>query len=108
MNDPCTILNANQQSAVRKLADKRGAYFNRPAIMGGMHLSDQEYDHLMHYLQRNDGIDIVPGDDGQFASDFTPTPGILEIIRQLDSGSKNGVSMDVLISWSKPQSHKIA
>jgi len=84
MSETHSLLNNKQQFAVRWLAERRGGYLDRRAIIEHTELTIPEYEHLMHVLEERRYIDIVPVDSGQYASDLNVLPAILELVRQLD------------------------
>jgi hypothetical protein len=113
--DGVRTFNEKQKSAIRWLASKSGLYLDRRAVIENTQLSSAEYGHLLRYLNQRKCVEIVPVDNGVFASDFHVASSIDDVVREIDSPQQNDHraseverAMDVLISWSKRQSRDLA
>ena len=78
-------LNDKQKAALRALAQQPTFRCSRVGLRNQAPLSDYDYDHLIDYLQHQEAVEIVPVDDGIFASDFVVTKRIHELARELDN-----------------------
>jgi hypothetical protein len=92
MSDVHTVLNDKQKKAVRSLQGQRAQetqnITTRHSVISQTGLSDQDYDHLLHYLVNQKAVDIFVADDGVYAADFAVEPGIHELVRELNNPPK--------------------
>lgn len=81
-------VSGRQKAALRYLWEKRtrgNGYFARAQVMADTALTDSEYDTLLSLLDTAGHVDIVPVDDGVFASDFSVGSSLGHVIQQLDN-----------------------
>lgn len=104
MDDPHRIFNDAQQRAIRWMAENvdrsEARIWNEKTIIAQTGMTESDYQHLMHELNREHRQYVILLIGGTLGNDFAVTNGIHLLVRQLDRAPPRDYWQEIAI-WFK-------